>query len=294
MGIWNLRKVVFALEELKIALAREAENLAGWVWEEIMEFSPNAELNLTQDQENKIATILQRILAGEPVQYIAGHAWFYGIKLKVTPDVLIPRPETEELVDWIIKDLKNVEKKEIRILDIGTGSGCIPIALKKHLKDKVAVFAIDISGPALDVALLNARSFNVEIKFSQMDFLTEDPRDLGLFDVIVSNPPYVHHDYAASEKINQLRFEPSLALYPSGEDPDIFYKKIANSCNEYLVSGGACYLEINEFRVPQIQNYFENGKWEDISIRKDLQHTNRMLKARVRKGKNIDQKAGTS
>lgn len=276
MGIWNLRKVIDVLLDLKIAEVREAENLAGWVWEEIMEFSPNAELNLTQDQERKIDVICRRISTGEPIQYIAGHAWFYGIKLMVTPDVLIPRPETEELVAWIIEDLKNVEKREIRILDIGTGSGCIPIALKMNLKDRAFVFAIDVSCPALDIATVNARSFNLEIEFSQKDFLTEDLRDLGFFDVIVSNPPYVTREFDQNEKINQLRFEPSLAIYPPGDDPDVFYKKIATSCKKYLVPGGSCYLEMNEFRANQIEGYF--GKWSRVLIRKDLQGAKRMLK----------------
>ncbi|MEP6792699.1 MAG: peptide chain release factor N(5)-glutamine methyltransferase [Saprospiraceae bacterium] len=280
MGIWNLRKIVSVLEELKIAEAREAENLAGWVWEEIMGFSPLAELNLTHGEEEKITGVFDRISAGEPVQYIAGHTWFYGIKLKVTPDVLIPRPETEELVAWVIEDLKNVEKKEIRILDIGTGSGCIPIVLKMNLKDRASVFAIDISGPALDIASVNARSFKLEIKFSQKDFLTEDIRDLGLFDVIVSNPPYVSRDFDQNEKINQLRFEPSLAIYPPGDDPNVFYEKIANSCKKYLVPGGSCYLEMNEYRANQIEGYFGNGQWKDIMIRKDLQGAERMLKVR--------------
>ncbi len=284
MGIWNLKKIVSALQELKIAESREAENLGGWVWEEIMQFSPGTELNLDDDQEKRITDILLRISTGEPVQYIAGHAWFYGLKLKVTPDVLIPRPETEELVAWVIEDLKSVEKKEFRILDIGTGSGCIPIALKMQLKDRASVFAVDISGAALDIASSNAQLFNVDIKFSQKDFLTEDLRDLGLFDVIVSNPPYIQIDYAESEKINVLRFEPQLALYPPGDDPDIFYKKIAETCHEYLLPGGACYVELNEFRVTGIQNYFENWKWDNIQVRKDLQNTNRMLRAGPHQG----------
>ncbi len=278
MGIWNLRKMISVLKELKIAESRETENLAGWVWEEIMGFSTNTELSLTQDQEKKIEVICRRISTGEPVQYIAGHAWFYGMKLKVTSDVLIPRPETEELVAWILEDLKNVEKKEIRILDIGTGSGCIPIALKKHLKDRASVFAIDISGPALDIASSNASSLSLDIKFSRKDFLTEDLRDLGLFDVIVSNPPYISRDFEQNEKVNQLRFEPSMALYPTGDDPDIFYKKIANSCKKYLIPGGSCYLEMNEFSAYQIEGYFKNGQWSDILIRRDLQGAERMLK----------------
>ncbi|MBK9984163.1 MAG: peptide chain release factor N(5)-glutamine methyltransferase [Saprospiraceae bacterium] len=280
MGIWNLRKIISAFEELKIAEAREAENLSGWVWEEIMEFSPGAELNLTQDQEKRITNILFRISTGEPIQYIAGHAWFYGMKLKVTPDVLIPRPETEELVAWIIEDIKSSPQREIRILDIGTGSGCIPIALKMHLKDSASVFGIDVSQPALDIARYNVQAYKLDIKLSQQDFLTDGIFELGLFDVIVSNPPYVSRDFDEAGSINQLRFEPSLALYPSGGDPDVFYKKIANTCKSYLVPGGSCYLEMNEFRADQIQNYFRNGEWKRHEIREDLQGAERMLKVK--------------
>ncbi|MEO6130566.1 MAG: peptide chain release factor N(5)-glutamine methyltransferase, partial [Saprospiraceae bacterium] len=129
MGIWNLKKVALAIHELGITDTREGENLAGWIWEEIMVLPISAEIDLSNSQEEKIVEIIYRLSTGEPIQYIAGHAWFYGIKLKVTPDVLIPRPETEELVAWILEDLKNTGHDKIRILDIGTGSGCIAIAL---------------------------------------------------------------------------------------------------------------------------------------------------------------------
>lgn len=280
MAIWNLKKVTDVLLELKISEVREAENLAGWVWEEVMEFSSGADKNLTLVQEEKIQNVIQRILTGEPVQYIAGHAWFYGLKLKVTPDVLIPRPETEELVAWILEDLKRVEKKVIRILDIGTGSGCIPIALKQHLKERAFVFAVDVSEPALDIAAYNAEALGLEIAFSKTDFLEDDLGDLGLFDVIVSNPPYISRDFDPKEKINQLRFEPSIALYPSGDDPDIFYKKMAKTCKKYLVPGGSCYLEMNEFSANKVKGYFENGQWSAVLIRKDLQDAERMLKVK--------------
>ncbi len=280
MGIWNLRKIISAIEEQKIAEAREVESLAGWVWEEIMEFKPGSELNLSTDQEEKIATVLDRISAGEPVQYIAGHTWFYGIKLKVTPDVLIPRPETEELVDWILEDIKRVPRRDIRILDIGTGSGCIPIALKMQLNDSASVFGIDVSKPALDIARYNILSYNLDIKLDQKDFLTDGLSELGLFDIIVSNPPYVTVDFEEAAKINQIRFEPSIALYAPGDDADIFYKKIANYCKRYLVEGGLCYLEMNEFRANQIQSYFRSSQWTESAIRKDLQGAERMLKVK--------------
>ena len=131
MGIWNLNKLANTLSELRIAEGRELHNLSIWIWEETMGYSTTLDINLTPEEEKKLHDSIHRIAAGEPVQYIAGHAWFYGMKLKVTPDVLIPRPETEELVDWILKEIKKGPGNSIRILDIGTGSGCIAIALKK-------------------------------------------------------------------------------------------------------------------------------------------------------------------
>ncbi|HZV68301.1 MAG TPA: peptide chain release factor N(5)-glutamine methyltransferase [Saprospiraceae bacterium] len=280
MGIWNLKKVAGAISDLDISDGREAENLAGWVWEEIMGFSSADEINTTPDQEEKITSSIKRIAAGEPVQYIAGHAWFYGMRLNVTPDVLIPRPETEELVAWIIEDVKNIPSKDIRILDIGTGSGCISIALKKLLKNKTDIVAIDISKPALEVASGNAHLYGLDINFIQRDFLNDELQGLGLFDVIVSNPPYISNEYKESSVSKQLQFEPEIALYPRGDDPVIFYKKIASACRELLAPGGAIYLEMNEFRAEEIRDCFQKGEWAEIRIRKDLQGAERMLRVR--------------
>ena len=278
MGIWNLKKVADAIHDLDISDAREAGNLAGWVWEEVMGFSSEYEINLRPVQEEKIVSSIGRIAAGEPVQYIAGHAWFYGMKLNVTPDVLIPRPETEELVAWIIKDVKKNPSLNIRILDIGTGSGCIPIALKKHIKKRTEVVAIDISKPALEIAAGNAQSFGLDIHFIQKNFLKDDLHDLGLFDVIVSNPPYISKEFRNDVNSKQLQFEPEIALYPEGNDPLIFYKKIATTCRELLTPDGAVYLEMNEFGVDEILECFRKEHWSDILTRKDLQGAERMLR----------------
>jgi release factor glutamine methyltransferase len=279
MGIWNLKKVISVLEDREIADDREAQNLAGWIWEEIMGWSPSESRDLNSEEEEKLAVSIARLTVGEPVQYISGYAWFYGIKLKVTPDVLIPRPETEELVEWILKDLKNFREKTIRILDIGTGSGCIVIALKKHLGEKADIIAMDISQSALNVAAENAIATNTTIKFIQRDFLKDSLNDLGQFDIIVSNPPYILYQEAGNEITDQLRYEPSVALYPAGDDPNVFYSGIAETCMKYLFPHGACYVEMNEFRVDQIQQYFKDNGWDKIEIRKDLQGSNRMLKA---------------
>jgi len=280
MGLWNLKKVASTLDGLRIAEGREVENLAGWIWEEIMGLSKLAEANLGATEEERIFNAIDRLAAGEPVQYIAGHAWFYGIKLKVTPEVLIPRPETEELVHWILSDIKNSRGKEIRILDIGTGSGCIAIALKKHLKNPASILAADISVHALEVARENALLTGVDINFIQQDFLKEGLHDLGMFDIIVSNPPYISLPLAGEEITNRLSYEPALALYPMGEDPDIFYKRIAASGMVSLFPGAACFIEMNEFRADQIQSYFRDLGWSYIETRKDRPANNKSMATR--------------
>ncbi len=279
MNIWNLKRVASKITELQIAEGREIENLAEWIWEEVMGWSSQAELIPIPSDEAKLIHSINRLADGEPVQYIAGHAWFYGMKLMVTPDVLIPRPETEELVEWILHDLKMTPQKSLHVLDIGTGSGCNAIALKKNIKNQVEVYAIDVSSSALDVARKNASLQGVEIKFIQHDFLREELPQFGLFDIIVSNPPYVSRLNAGEEIIDKLRFEPSLALYAEGDDPDIFYKRMAANCMKSLTEGGFCYLEINEFRSEQIGDYFKKHGWLNVELKTDMQGASRMLKA---------------
>ena len=278
MGIWDLRKIASMLKDRNIAEGRESDNLAGWLWEEMLGKRNDSGSNLSSWEETKLLITFDRLASGEPVQYITGHAWFYGIKLKVTPDVLIPRPETEELVEWILSDIKNSSKKQLRILDIGTGSGCIAIALKKHLKSEVELFAIDISENALEIAKENAMMSEVEIKLFRKDYLHDDLSDLDKFDIIVSNPPYISKSLAGESLVNQLKHEPSLALYPVGDDPDIFYRRIAEQGLLILVPGGTCYVEMNEFRADLIPSYFEQFGWVGVETRKDLQGAPRMLK----------------
>jgi release factor glutamine methyltransferase len=279
MGIWNLKKVIDEMDRLGIEEGRERENVASWLWEEVMLFPSTKEKELTQNEEEKLRNAFQRLKEGEPVQYIAGHAWFYGMKLKVSPDVLIPRPETEELVQWVLEDIKKNSLNRIRILDIGTGSGCIPIAIKKQLADKVEMTAIDISEPALTIAIENARTNNAAIQFVNRNFLIEELHDLGNFDIIISNPPYISLQSNEAERSQLLRFEPASALYATGDDPDIFYKKIASAGKKYLLPAGKCYVEMNEFRTDQIRSCFQDEGWTFIEMRKDMQGVSRLLKA---------------
>src|SRR5688572_31532944 len=131
MDSWSITRIADQLEGLNIALDREAMSMARWIWMEILMLPKDQEAELTESNKQRLSQTITRLVHGEPVQYIAGHAWFYGLKFHVNPDVLIPRPETEEIVEWILSDLKNTPTKGVRILDIGTGSGCIAITLKK-------------------------------------------------------------------------------------------------------------------------------------------------------------------
>lgn len=219
---------------------------------------------------------LDRLVQGEPIQYITGYSWFYDLKLTVTPAVLIPRPETEELADWIIRDIhEGLRTTSPDIIDIGTGSGCIALALKKHLPG-AHVTATDISADALGIARANAAIHGLEINFLQHDFL-HDPLP-ARYDLIVSNPPYISHaEYAALSGMVR-DYEPSVALAPLTDDPLIFYRRIAETGAAHLQEGGSIYVEISEFRPDAIRALFiDHGYHTDL--RKDMQGKWRMLKA---------------
>lgn len=241
-----------------------------------MGFSSLQNKDLSIEEENELQGLINRLLSCEPVQYIVGHTYFFGLKLKVTPAVLIPRPETEELVSWIIDDAKNMNPV-IRILDIGTGSGCIPIALKHYHKKNADVISIDISPDALEVAYDNCVMHKTNVKLIHRDFLSEGIGDLGKFDVIVSNPPYISKAETSDEIKEGIAPEPPVALYPPGDDPDIFYRKMSKELSSQLEEGGAVYIEINEFRLAEISRIFRQENWE-MEIRNDMQGSPRMMK----------------
>lgn len=270
--------LVRRLEAEQLASGREAHSLARWVWEDVMGKSTQDRIAPDDADNEKLDSTLARLKRGEPVQYIAGHAWFYGLKLRVSPAVLIPRPESEELVAWILEDIARAKTSPVRILDIGTGSGCIIIALGKKLGHLAELVAVDISADALTLARVNAAIHDVIVGFHQHDFLENGFQGLGNFDVIVSNPPYISQALAGEEVVSKLSFEPDLALYPPGEDPDIFYKKIIDEAGQYLKSSGACYLELNEFRAEKVCEYAKLSGWSGVELRQDLQGAPRMLK----------------
>lgn len=220
--------------------------------------------------------IQSRLLKHEPVQYILNEAWFYDIPFYVNKQVLIPRPETEELVDWIIKE--HTGNTGIRILDIGTGSGCIPVILKRKLP-AADVTSCDISPEALAVARKNAARHKTPIDFIETDFLDESIRgQLPKADIIVSNPPYVPESDQTAMHKNVLLYEPHTALFVKNEDPLIFYHAIASAGTELLKRGGSIYVEIYEHYGQQTFDLFQQQGYQTV-LKKDAQGKDRMIKA---------------
>ncbi|MDD2386958.1 MAG: peptide chain release factor N(5)-glutamine methyltransferase [Bacteroidales bacterium] len=217
-----------------------------------------------------------RLEQGEPVQYVTNTAWFYGSKFFVDKNVLIPRQETELLVDIIIKESKN---KSIKILDIGTGSGCIPICLKKELENS-QVFALDISIKALSIAQKNAELNNVNIEFINFDILSENQIPINKkFDVIISNPPYITNSEKQFMHANVLEFEPELALFVTDENPFVFYQAIINKAKELLKPTGVLWLEINEKFPNEIVKLCQDVGFVTNNIIKDINKKTRFVKS---------------
>ena len=220
--------------------------------------------------------MIRRLQKNEPIQYIIGIESFFGLTFEVNPNVLIPRPETQELVSWIIGDYQSDES--IRILDIGTGSGCIPISLAKQLS-KAEVESWDISEGALEVASRNCERNGVKVLLRQKDVLKAAPEG-DLYDVIVSNPPYITNKEKTDMEANVLDWEPSLALFVPDEDPLLFYRKIAQLGCDMLKEGGALYFEINRaYGEETIQMLKELG-YAQIELKKDSWGNDRMIKAK--------------
>ena len=225
----------------------------------------------------KIDGIVGRILAGEPVQYIFGDTYWHGMTLKVSPAVLIPRPETAELVDIIVTE--NSARRDLRVLDLGTGSGCIAIALARWL-DFPHVTAVDFSLPALKVAMENAVDLKVMIDFRHEDMLQMVPPAQPALDIIVSNPPYITGREKAEMDDNVIDHEPASALFVPDDDPLRFYHAIVAYASDALVDGGRLYFELNPDYAAQLRNEMEkSGVWDKVSVIIDMQGRARFLSA---------------
>lgn len=209
-----------------------------------------------------------------PIQYIVGETAFYGLIFKVDKNVLIPRPETEELVEWILHNHKN--EQFINILDIGTGSGCIAISLAKNLPN-ATVSALDISDEALNVAKNNAEINQVTVEFIQADILKIEKLENN-FDIIVSNPPYVRELEKAQMQQNVLSNEPHIALFVENENPLLFYDKIAELAKKYLTQNGVLYFEINQYLGSETVDLLKSKGFKNVEIKKDIYSVDRMVK----------------
>ena len=238
------------------------------------------ETEISTPESEAITNILTRLTTGEPIQYIFGYAEFYGLSFMVNPSVLIPRPETEELVEWIISAVGNSELATGNFLDVGTGSGCIPVSLKKNLPG-AQVSTIDISPEALKIAKENAELNKVDIYFIQADILNpihHSPLTTH-YSLIVSNPPYVTLEDKKLMHTNVTDFEPHTALFVPEDDPLIFYKTITNFASTHLKKGGLLFFEINESYGKQIVELLNNKRFINIELRKDMSGKDRMVKA---------------
>ena len=236
------------------------------------------EKEIATADNGKLNNILQRLQTGEPIQYILGHTEFYGLPFKVNPSVLIPRPETEELVEWILNTVGTSQLTTSNILDIGTGSGCIAISLKKNLP-RATVSAIDISTKALEKAKQNADLNNVKIDFIHADILNiKSEIEIPKSDIIVSNPPYVTQHDKTQMHTNVTDFEPHTALFVPEDDPLLFYNAIADYALNNLSTNGLLFFEINENLGKQTVELLNSKHFKNIELRKDMSGRDRMIR----------------
>jgi release factor glutamine methyltransferase len=267
--------------ELTLAYGeREATSMTRIVFEDAFHWHKRPlELVFSPEQVALFQSIRARLLAREPLQYVLGQADFFGLKFKVNPAVLIPRPETEELVDWVLNTYRGSSQGNFSFLDIGTGSGCIPVTIKKK-RPADEVWGIDVSAEALEVAVENARLNQVQVQFKVLDVLGEQNwAALPVFDAIVSNPPYIPLREKELMPDSVLDHEPDLALFVSDEDPLVFYREIGHLAAQKLKARGQLFYECNEFNAPQVVALLEELGYRKIELRQDLSGKDRMIRA---------------
>ncbi|WP_396634261.1 peptide chain release factor N(5)-glutamine methyltransferase [Maribacter sp. R86514] len=239
------------------------------------------ELIIDKEQETVIFQALSELKLENPIQHIIGTSYFMDLDFKVNEHVLIPRPETEELVRWILDDVKDV-KQSLTILDMGTGSGCIPISVDKNLTN-AKVFGLDISTEALKVADENNRLLGASVNFFKVDILSLDKETVTKeldqkFDIIISNPPYVRELEKEEMQNNVIDHEPGLALFVPDEDPLKFYSAVVNFAADHLNEDGCLYLEINQYLGKETMSLLEESNFKTIELRKDMFGNDRMIK----------------
>lgn len=235
-----------------------------------------ASKEISESVQEKYEDAISRLKHFEPIQYIIGESDFFGLTLKVTSHTLIPRPETEELVQLVLDEVAKRDEKNLQILDIGTGSGCIAIALAKHLPE-AKVSAMEVSEEALKTAKENAKLNEVDINFILEDILQMKSLP-DVYDIIVSNPPYVRLSEKELMQSNVLDFEPDLALFVDDQDPLLFYRIIAKLAKSHLTPKGKLFFEINEYLGEEMVMLLKNEGYQDVQLVQDVYGKNRMLK----------------
>lgn len=278
---------------------QESANIAGLAIEHVTGLAKTERISnkyseLSPIQFEQLEKDLQRLRQHEPIQYVMNKAWFYGMELYVDSNVLIPRPETEELVQWIIDDVKVSgkdvfireptkadETTQLKILDVGTGSGCIPLALKKAMP-KAEVWGCDVSEEALNVARRNGSALDIRVDFQGVNFLDEaQQRLLPTVDIIVSNPPYVPMKDKEQMNANVVDHEPHTALFVPDEDALIFYKALSEFGKKRLHKNGSIYMEIHEEIGIDVWKLFKESSYNNVELKKDMQGKNRMVRAQL-------------
>lgn len=260
------------LSEIRSILHLIVENVLGLTQTDIV---ANKSVSVQDQDQKRLNEIVKRINNREPVQYILGAAYFYGRKFKVSPAVLIPRQETELLIEEVLKEINPFTPGTI--LDIGTGSGCISVTLAKELPEK-RVIGIDVSEDALKIAMENATSLNAHVEFHKLNGLTESFPSKE-FEIIVSNPPYVTTSEITDMKSNVVDYEPHLALFVPDHDPLVFYKMIASKGYASLKHGGKVFVEINEKFGHEVSALFQDAGFKNVTLVKDLQEKDRIVLA---------------
>ena len=263
----------FSNREIKLIARSFISKRLGW---DSSDFVSRKEEKVSESDLLFFRQKINQLLTGIPFQYVLGETFFYNVLLKTDKRALIPRPETEELVDWIVSD--HNKEQGLRILDIGTGSGCIPLAIKSALPD-AKVIGLDVDIEAMSLANENAISLDLDVEFLQHDILSKD----GLtkeWDIIVSNPPYIPVKEKSQMAKHVLEHEPELALFTTDDNPLVFYEKIADFAVEKLSKNGWLYLEIHESKAESVIQILENRKFKETTVRKDLQGKDRMIRCK--------------
>ncbi|MBP6335604.1 MAG: peptide chain release factor N(5)-glutamine methyltransferase [Bacteroidia bacterium] len=279
--------LLYEQEELEQIIQMSFEHVCGFTRADLF---LQRELELMKDQDLELRRILEHLKLNEPIQYILGYSWFAGRKFIVSHDVLIPRQETEELVNWIVSDFKSMAHSGLRVLDLCTGSACIAVSVSLAFKSWT-IFGLDISEPALKVASKNNSELSASVEFVKGDVLRWDSDPIfqkfqghgeKSLDIIVSNPPYVGVNEKSMMSERVLAHEPGLALFVPEDDPLVFYRQIIDFAKTSLRNNGRVYVEINREFGAEIVNLFSERNFSDIQLRKDIAGNDRMISATLR------------